>query len=162
MICVPFVNYSRLKAFTLIECLLALSVLLIVSCNVIPFSERLLSKHKLHRDVWAIRHMIKQLRLLAISRGETMLLCPRGKQNKCGQDWSQGLLAVAQASQQVLMRISFSKGAHIDWHGFHSDRFIALKPTADQSGQAGHFVYQYHGQQAKIFINRVGRTRLES
>jgi type IV fimbrial biogenesis protein FimT len=81
---------QRIRGFTLMEALAAMAVILITLCIGLPNFGRLLDRH---RQLAATNELLAQLALArswAISRGESIAICPSTNQRDCdpGIEWS--------------------------------------------------------------------------
>lgn len=155
-------RYYRLNAFTLIECLITVSLIAIVVSFIAPFSRQFVTHIKAQRDVTELNYLLNNLRLSAITRGESLVLCPLGKKGQCGDDWSRGLYAYRQneTHSPIGNLPKLARGAQLTWTGFHSNKAIVFKPNPFAKNRAGHFDYQLKPYHAMLIVNRLARTRV--
>ena len=154
----------RNKAFTLVELMMVLAIVLAVLFVALPYGQSLLNKNTLEDRINTISHAVKYAKNMAKIKGEPLLLSELS--DKTG--WSQGMkLLIADDAnhpqgtliQQWQWRDSPFK---VSWHGFNSDHHLRFADDIRSSAMSGTFtISDGHHQHAKIIISRLGRLRVE-
>lgn len=164
---------NKQSAFTLLELIIALSVITILTGIAIPTLFDLLnSKHSITtRDM--LLNAINFTRIEAISHTTTVTLCPQENENSCGKDWSDGIVIFKDVNEdgkidqeeEILHELPpMREGDSLRWLSFGSNNYLRYNQLGYTLNQNGSFIYcpkdkdSNHAQ--VIIINRSGRARV--
>ncbi len=173
---------SGIRGTTLLELLLTLTL-------VAAFSLATLQGYaSLQRDTEALVAMQRLQRSLnhgrsrAITTGESQKLCPSRDGSRCGGDWHEGILLLADSQSSAAGHSSEeadSEGdmdslwwqdmtglnGNITWRAFGSRAQLRLQYKGVVIAQNGSFLYcphdKVHGSAARLIVNRTARGRVE-
>jgi len=160
-------SYFTYRAYTLIELLLAVLLLVIILCTTVPGWQLLLQNNTAKAHVNRIVAAMEYTRTLAIKQNKNIALCRLGFRDQTNsKDWSSGQVIVDQqqtSSGKVLY--SFSAVQNFDklfWSSsFNKNDCIVFTPLGEPDGQQGSFYYchgQKHGnlQSVEVVLQETG------
>ena len=84
---------STLRAFSLIELMVVISIVLIVATLATPSFGSLITKAQVESKANTIFDVFQLSRNMAISQGQYITLCPSVNGNQCSQKWQDGMMA---------------------------------------------------------------------
>lgn len=160
------------RGLTLLELLIVFTIVGILWGVAIPaFS----AFHQRHQATAAINRVIGAVnfaRMEAVSRNQTVTLCPRENANSCGNEWRKGIIVFMDSNQNgdledndELIRVTppFPEGSSLSWSAFGSNRYLRFSPLGFTYNQNGTFTYcppNKDNRLAKLaVINKAGRVR---
>ena len=73
--------------FTLLEMLIAITIIYIVLGVITPSAKRIIDKHRISADINRTSALIRYARSLAITQIETIKLCPSSDHSQCSINW---------------------------------------------------------------------------
>lgn len=76
------------NGFTLAEVLITLTILLLILVAAVPAFSELINKQRADSYMQQLSHTLSYARLQAVSRQQTIILCP-AQQQRCLSDWQQ-------------------------------------------------------------------------
>lgn len=132
------------KGFTLIECVLMISIVAIFAVFGIKGYRAVLTQMQLRQAVYHLTAMVAQAKMTALSRGKLLFICPLGQQPlQCGTVWSGGYWLGEETPHGVkrLSLISASPGVRLYWQGLPRRQALYFSPDGVRFGQNGHFVF---------------------
>ncbi|MBM6549672.1 GspH/FimT family protein [Marinomonas ostreistagni] len=118
-------------------------------------------EHTLSEQSQTLLRGIERARTLAISSGQSVMLCGG---RACNGAWSDALYLTYATGGTPLWRKEFAAQTRINWQGFPQQRdYIEFLPTGLASYQNGSFyicLEQSHAQ--RVIINQSGRAYLDA
>lgn len=148
--------------FTLLECLvvIALSCLFLFSA---AFAYReFINKNQLTALVNQFTDALEYARNTAITSGDTIILCPKNKNDSCGLNWQTGQLILDKHNQRVLRLLpAMPEGYRLLWKSTLGDSTqLQWRSDGFTRGQQGSFWFCGRNSSAQIIILRTGRWRV--
>ncbi|MDF1760880.1 MAG: GspH/FimT family pseudopilin [Coxiellaceae bacterium] len=154
-----------MRAFSLTEMLLTLSILMIISALTLPAWQSIQQRQNLHLQLDQLSSMIRFSQMAALSRGGVITLCGSHGQY-CDGDWQAGLLVVS-AVDQVKLRYWARKikSWHLSWRGSYGQNdYLKFAPSGFTLGQQGRFYLCTQGSpdsDRAVVVSHSGRQRLD-
>lgn len=157
---------SSYHAFSLVEVLIVIVLLSMVAAafrgtGMTQMFRSWSLEHTLSEQSQTLLRGIERARTLAISSGQSVILCGG---HACNGAWSDALYLTYITDDTMLWRSEFSPGTRISWQGFPQQRdYIKFLPTGLASYQNGSFyvcLEQSHAQ--RVIINQSGRAYLDA
>jgi len=154
----------KLRAFTLIELLLSLSILATILFFTIPFESSLHQKNQVQVIQDGIKGAVRYAKTQALISGSNIILTPLQNTN----DWSDGmLLCMDNAKHRCIPDDKLihewhwlSPGIHVGWRGFQSRHYLLFSADASQNAVNGSFTIKSNSKYAvKLVINKLGRIK---
>ncbi|MDQ7050585.1 MAG: GspH/FimT family protein [Enterobacterales bacterium] len=158
-------------AFTLIELLISLSIIIILAAIAIPSFDRLVERKSIQAHVENVVKTLSAARLTAVSLNQKVTLCPTDSNNNCSKNWSQGFIAFVDHNgdrqlndkDEVLINHQFSdRKLTLKWRAFGYKRSLQWLETGITNHQNGTFEFCYGKDPTNgrgIFITKAGRVR---
>ncbi|PJG44848.1 hypothetical protein XA39_01090 [Acinetobacter tandoii] len=102
---------NKIKAFTLVELLVTISVLAIIASLAAPNLSRVLNNSKVKTSSGDILNFLQQARTEAVRLGKTVTICGSADGANClsanKTNWATGLIAKSSASTTPLQKLTF-------------------------------------------------------
>ncbi|CUB02459.1 GspH/FimT family pseudopilin [Marinomonas fungiae] len=153
------------KGFSLLELLIVVAMISIVSSaflssNIVGYYQRWQARRILSQDVSDLLLLISRARSLAMSSGQSVLLC--GGAN-CNGAWQQQAFIRITNQAGALQTQKFSPETTIVWRGFPAQRaYLQFLPTGLSSYQNGSFyLCRAQAEALRILVNQSGRAYLD-
>ncbi|WP_290704189.1 GspH/FimT family pseudopilin [Amphritea sp.] len=153
------------KGVTLIELLVALSVLAILLTVGVPSLAGFVSSQKLDSTVQLLKDSYSQARYEAVTRQQPVTLCPLDvASGSCGSSWSEGVFSYLDLNgdnsydylQDTLLRQNeFPSGVLVD---YKKRLKIKLSPRGT-TGDTGTFTVKVSGDEKALVVSSMGRIR---
>ena len=153
------------KGVTLIELLVALSVLAILLTVGVPSLAGFVSSQKLDSTVQLLKDSYSQARYEAVTRQQSVTLCPLDvASGSCGNSWSEGVFSYLDLNgdnsydslQDTLLRQNeFPSGVLVD---YKKRLKIKLSPRGT-TGDTGTFTVKISGDEKVLVVSGMGRIR---
>lgn len=163
------------KGYTLIELLIALTLMAILLAVAIPSYRALSAQNRQTTQITQLVTAINLARSEAISRHSIVTLCKSKDGTKCGGKWSDGWVVFVDKHGSgkidlttLILRIypSLPSGSSLEWNGLRSNDYLQMEPSGGTHGQAGTFTYYPYDndkyKMSKIIISQTGRIRVET
>ena len=142
----------RLKecGFTMIELLIALSIITLLLAVATPQLPVFIEKHQGEKALIAVARAIKVARTSAIKTGGTVTVCRSSDALQCSGSWQDGLIVftdqnkdrVINQTDQLLMQLVFNNlPGTITWRAFQNRQYLQLNSRGDLIHQNGTFTY---------------------
>lgn len=156
------------KGFSLIELMVALSILVILSTIGVPSLVGFVRTQKLESAVQLFKDGYSQARYEAVTRQETVHICPLNNvTNRCGNNWNRGMLTFNDLNgdsqfdpvvDRLLRQNTFPEGIGIVWNqpGFLK---VGVSGGVNKNGT---FTIQILGDShnKRLVISSTGRIRI--
>ena len=163
-------NQKIAKGLTLIELLVAITILSIASLSALSMSN-LLIKQRLRSNQSELHLLINRARSDALTRNSRMTLCQLSPDNHCQQQWA-GILSVftdgngnrsLDPQEAELYRIEIHPKVLVRWQGMKPTNSLHFSPSGITFVSNGTFTLcsQNDDEALKLIINRQGRIRTE-
>lgn len=153
------------KGVTLIELLVALSVLAILLTVGVPSLAGFVSSQKLDSTVQLLKDSYSQARFEAVTRQQSVILCPLDlSAGSCGNDWSEGLLSYLDLNgdnsfdplqDRLVRQNEFPNGVQVDY-GKRRQLKLTVKGA---TGDSGTFTVNVSGVSKTLIVSNIGRIR---
>lgn len=161
------------KGISLIELLVTSAVVIVLTTLAVPTFQQLKMQQESYQVYSEVVSALNFTRSSAITSKTTTTLCPNDNNNKCGKDWSNGILIFTDKNQNgkydklsdtILKTTAKPHHPHsLKWSSFGNRPFIRYTPLGHTLNQNGTFVYcpangnAFYAQ--AIIVNRTGRIR---
>ena len=161
----PKIKYRPL-AFSLLELLLAMSLIISILLISFPSLQTIISKNRAISYTNELITALQFARATAIKLGEPIILCGSDKNHRsCQNTWQHGLIVIT-SSNKILHTLPpvFAKDQLI-WQGSLQQTTIKFLPTGFPNGQQGSFYYcPYHAPENSlaVILTATGRIRTEN
>lgn len=150
----------RSVAFSLLECIIVISLVLSLSLLSLPIVPRWWQRHRLALAVSRLHRSISYARLWAVLHGTDVVLCGSPDGQTCHGGWSTGWMALSRKTQQTVRVMRQASSVHIQWRGNHRDRpGIYFQADGGTAGQQGRFVCTLGEFKQTLVLIRSGRVR---
>ncbi len=162
---------NKQGAFTLIELLISLSIIIILAAIAIPSFDRLVERKTIQAHIEHIAATLSAARLTAVTLNQKVTICPTDSDNNCSKDWSKGFIAFVDRNgdrhlnddDEILFYHQFSdRKLSLKWRGFGYKRSLQWLETGITNHQNGSFEFCYGKDPTNgrgIFITKAGRIR---
>lgn len=150
---------------TLLECLIAMTLLVILLFSSIASYRYFVAKNQLNELVDQLTDALTYARDQAITSHTTITLCPDQGDMQCGANWQGGLLIWDEKNQRVFRRLPAMPAMfYLKWKSTLNDS-VLLRWRSDgfTRGQQGSFyicAQSDNAPSAQIIILRTGRLRV--
>lgn len=160
----------NVRAFTLIELLITISLIAILSLLAIPFYKNFIVQAESERYLAALSSSIQFARQEAIKRNMEVTICGIDAEQQCSaeQEWSQGYmiyLNLSDQTKQILKYFSAPKlPAHLTVSLKGKPNTMNISSDGSMDYQNGTFSYIVEGKSVynwKLIISSSGRIRVE-
>jgi type IV fimbrial biogenesis protein FimT len=151
---IPLANYNQplveqrfvyTRAFTLVELLVTLVIVVILATIAVPSSHYFLTSNRSTAHINALAHALYFARSEAIQRGEKMTFCSSADGKKCGGDWCDGQVVMNPAKEVLRIFPALPKSDYLVWNSSGGkDTVVEWLPTGYTNGQRGTFYYCSH------------------
>lgn len=165
---------SYTLAFTLLELLISMGILLALSSLAIPAAYHLTAEMKADSEIHQLFSAINYARGEAIKRGQYVTLCKSRDFTHCSGDWSEGYIVFVDVEQKhqvrdprfILRAHQLKHGGQLTLRAFPSSDYLQMSPHGFNRQQNGTFSYQTGKEKKaitrKLVISTTGRARLKS
>ncbi len=162
---------TKEQAFTLIELLISLSIIIILTTIAVPSFDKFIERRSIQAHVEKIARILITARLTAVNQNTKVTLCPSGGGTKCGKNWSQGFLAFIDnngdrqynGKDEVIYSQPFSDTKlKVKWNAFGHKKSVQWLETGITNHQNGSFIFCYDKKPTLargLFITKPGRIR---
>lgn len=155
----------KTRAFTLIETLLTLSILLIFTITTVVIYRAVIVRYELRAVIETLLDGLQDARMMAITQHTTLFMCPKSANRQCGNNWSLGQWIVNPRTQQCLRVLpAVPVGYRLVWRGsLGRNQAISWRSNGFTDGQQGSFLF-FQGSDkpvGRIVVLRSGRLRSE-
>lgn len=159
------------KGFTLLELLIAMTILAIICSIGFPAYSRLSTRIHAKAAIMRLYRAIQLTRSEAIKNGVIATICPSSDHKHCGGAWQNGYLIFVdnRASGEVdpedrlikYFPASSGKGI-ITWKSFPKYDYLQMTPQGFTNNQDGTFCYHAaNGYKISLIISKTGRMRMK-
>ena len=159
------------QAFTLIELLTVIAIVMIIFGYAIPSFADLIGKSKVDANVSRLAQVIQLSRSVAITNNTKVTMCPINEKLSCSSNWSNGYMSFVdsngnrkfEAGEELLFQyFSQEPKSKVSWRAFGHRRSLQWLGTGITNHQNGSFELCYADKQKlyrAIFITKTGRIR---
>lgn len=151
-----------MKAFSIIEFLLALLLLSIILLITLPFGQGLLARNRAEAYTDELRAALRFTRISAIKSGEKVTFCGSKNLKECDGSWEEGQI-ITTASKKVLRVLpKVFAGDKLVWRGSLNKNQIDFLPTGFLDGLKGSFHYYSSNNKENslvVTLEATGRVR---
>lgn len=152
----------RRSGFSLIELLLAMTLLAILLVVAIPMTQSLLTRNRVTQHAAELVTALNYARSEAVKRGSLVTFCKSKAGKSCEGDWRDGQIVIV--DKQVLRQYAaLTNGDNLIWRSsLGKNEMLQFAPAGFTHGQSGSFYYcPAEKQYAKrIVVEQSGRTRI--
>lgn len=170
---IPKLRTCTQRAFTIIELLLVLTLVVVLAGVALPnFGEGLARQQGLAR-IETLARTLALARSTAVSTGSWVTVCPSANGLSCNNAWEQGILVFADRDGNrqyndndtiVLYRNSDSAAGSMRLRAFPNNQSLQYTPEGFTRGQSGNFTWCPSGGDARqirqLIFTRSGRLRV--
>ncbi len=160
------------RGMSLLEVLIALTVVAIVMTAAMPLWSNLVQQNQQDASISSLLNLLQFAKQQAIFQGNIITICPLSEKRLCINDWSQKIAVFhddnnnheLDKSDKLLQSLKVIKaGAKLQWRGFPSKRYLQFYPGQRLSSHNGRFIYQqtHSATTRSIILSRTGRLRVE-
>ena len=149
----------RNQGFTLIELMVALSILTIAISIAAPAMAELIARNQQRALLTQVQDAVQKARAKAVLHRQTTVLCGTRDTTSCISDWRNGWLTQAETTGQVLAVTQLPAADELRWSGF-GDQRIRFYENGTTPWSNGRF-YQCYKQRIawQLILSRQGRLR---
>ena len=164
---------KHLHAYSLIECLLVLALLLSGVIVAVPFYADFINKQRAATHINQLASAIHYARSEAIKRGEVITLCKSHDGQTCTGDWQDGYIVFVDykangrfdEGDELLRQFdTINNKDSLTFRGFPSSNYLRMAPSGFTYEQNGTFYYCPSNQDVRyaraLIIDKAGRVRL--
>ncbi len=162
---------NNTRAFTLIELLIAISIVSILFGYALPSFDNFLKKSKVKANLHRLTQTIQMSRLEAITKNVRVTLCPTNSGSNCVSNWSSGYMAFVdkkgdrefnEGDMLLYYFNSTDEKSRLTWRSFGARHSLQWLEAGITNHQNGTFEFCL-GNDAKfargLFITKAGRVR---
>ncbi len=154
--------YKKSSGFTLLELLIALTIVIVLCAVGIPSYQNFIAKSRTDAVMNQLYRAIQLTRSEAIKRNSLATLCATSDDRHCSNDWSKGYLITI--DDQVIKVFHPLKGqGKLSWKGFPNKPFLQMTQEGFTNHQNGTFFYQLKDKNIrdarKLIVSKTGRIR---
>lgn len=160
----------RAHGLSFVELLVTCALLALLSQLALPGAARLLAQAEAERTVHRIQAALAYARLLAVTEGEAVVLCPLRADGHCGGDWSEGFALLRDPERSARLapgerpvRIFGGSDARVHLRAFRTRRYFRFLPNGQTDWQNGRFLVCPTHRDLPVrgvVLNVQGRARL--
>ena len=163
----------RQSGLTLIELLISITVLSILTTQVIPSFIDTLENYRSTQTIKRIKHQTHKARHLAITTNKVVTLCKSDDLKTCGGSWNNGLLVFidnnenANVDDNDIIYSAVNKpviNGDLSWRSFGNKAYLQFLPSGRTNNQNGTFTFcpsNKPATNAKGFsITKTGRSQM--
>lgn len=157
---------KKIKGFTLLELLLAISIIAITLILAVPSYQQFIMRMQQNLSSFQLLKAIETARQEAIVRGEIVKLCKSKDMQTCGGDWNDGYIILAGDKRLYAFQKTMGRAeGSIVWRARLGQEELEFLPTGLTRAENGAFLYCE--QNAKfpswlIVLNKSGKARIDS
>ena len=147
------------SGLTLVELVITLALISIVASIVIPELNQFLVNNRNQAAMHELHATLQHARSQAVSRKQTLELCPSPDGKTCSTDWTHPWLLRVRSSGKLLSHsTAFSGSRELRWAGFsNSIRFYNIGISPISNGRF--FICEDKMISQQLIINKQGRIR---
>ncbi|KPJ67389.1 MAG: hypothetical protein AMJ43_03770 [Coxiella sp. DG_40] len=156
---------SNERAFTLIEMLIAISILSILLLISIASMYSLIMNNQATAEINNIVSALQFTRAEAIKNGVAVKFCKSVNHKVCGGNWRDGQIIIDESNNKIFRIFSaLPKGDKLIWKSsLGKESYIEFSPIGSTNGQYGTFSYCSDDKKKyarAIIISQTGRIRV--
>ncbi|MCO1334834.1 GspH/FimT family pseudopilin [Microbulbifer sp. OS29] len=154
----------------LIELMLVITILAIVTFIAFPVFTEFTARYRSKTKQWELFELLIFMRNQAYSERANFILCPKGDEDICSNNWSNGALLFIDINSNGTLDSKdkieryftrLPEGATLSWKGFNNKGYLIFRPDGTTPSQSGNFSYCPTDGEAKlgwiIILNSIGR-----
>jgi type IV fimbrial biogenesis protein FimT len=156
---------KNVSAFTLIELLIAISIMAILLLISIPSVYDLVVSNRTTAEVNNIISALQFARNEAIRNGVPVKFCKSINHKTCGGNWQDGQIVINESNNEIFrVFLALPKGDNLTWNSsLGKEDYIEFSAIGSTNGQHGTFSYCPNGEKKyarAIIISQAGRIRV--
>lgn len=156
---------NSVRAFTLIELLISISILVVLSLISVPSIYSLVMSNRATSVVNNIVSALQFSRSKAIENGKIVKFCKSANHKTCGGNWEDGQIVIDESNNEIFRVFSaLPKGDKLIWNSsLKKEDYVEFSAIGSTNDQDGTFSYCPHGEKkyaVAIIINQAGRIRV--
>lgn len=182
----PHCVIERTAGITLLDMLIAISLLLILATIGVPSFSHLLNHQKQHTAIRSLHQLLFFARQTAVDSASSVIICPSSNQAHCSNDWSKPLIVFTDkdgnrernGKERLLTTADIiDETETLSWRGYGSPKHIRFTALGNSQNGSLYYCQKQLGQQqpnrnqpsanqqpndtfrAQIKINNAGRAR---
>ena len=165
----------RQRGYTLLELLIALTILLILSTLALPSFSSIVKRTQAEIQMHALIDAAQLARSSAVSRRESVVFCATSNQQVCGDDWTQGAMVFVDPNnnrridpnEPVITTLPPTpEGSRLVMRAALNKQYLRYMSNGMLENTAGSFLYCAVNATARearnVIFNRSGRLRFGS
>lgn len=162
----------RQRGYTLLELLIALTILLILSTLALPSFSSIVKRTQAEIQMHALIDAAQLARSSAVSRRESVVFCATSNQQVCGDDWTQGAMVFVDPNnnrridpnEPVITTLPPTpEGSRLVMRAALNKQYLRYMSTGMLENTAGSWVYcpanATEREARNVIFNRTGRMR---
>ena len=154
----------KIRAFTMIELLIVLTVTLLLFCSIVPSLNNLIAENRAQSRIEELFAILQYARMEAMRRDEVITFCKSLDQKSCGGDWRNGQIVIDANGNKLRSFAAVASHDSFTWQSSlgHNDA-LSFLPSGFTAGQQGSFCYCPDGKNAyssSLIVERTGRMRI--
>jgi type IV fimbrial biogenesis protein FimT len=152
------------KGFSLVECLISLTIILLLSFFSVFGLGHLYSQQSMQSSAEEILGFLRFASLEAISHQHLITICPISQNGKCSYNWRSPVLGMFWGYQlnKSVRQLSIDQSfCELSWKGFGDARYIQFNQHGFPNGQNGVLKCKGNSGGWEIVINQYGRMQLK-
>lgn len=152
-------NY-HLKAFSLLEMLFAMTILVLLIVLAVPSYRCLVGSNRAQIYIDELVSTLEFARTYAIKTGESVIFCGSKNNQSCDGLWQDGMIAIMANSAKILKVLApIAARDNLSWHGAPD---IIFTPDGFANGYQGSFYYCSENATSAtvVILSSSGRVRV--
>jgi type IV fimbrial biogenesis protein FimT len=159
-------SLNKSSAFSLLELLITLTLLVILLLATVPSVQHLVLENRATQIANRFIAAINYARSEAIQLHQIITFCSSSDHKTCGGTWRDGQIILTPNGRLLRVYEALAVGDHLRWDSsFNRDNFLRLSPSGFTYGQQGSFYYCPANKNLnyawRIFVQQSGRMRVE-
>lgn len=163
---------SIARGFTLVDLMIAISLLLLIMTIGVPSFTHLLNANRQRSSTYTLIRTLNYARQVAIDRSQSIIVCPTINHISCVTDWAQELMVFVDQDNnkkhdgnEELLRLTkiIGDNQRLNWKSLRKN-FIEYTATGGTNSQNGRFYFCNKTQQDKyrsqLIVYKTGRIRI--
>lgn len=154
------IHYQKIRAFTLIECVMTITIVVLCCVLAIPAYENFINKVDNQIMASQLMRAISLARSEAMMHGVNVTICKSANQKTCSGEWRDGY--IVKTKDQILFQFQNNIKGFLYWRGSLKREELTFLPSGLIDSEAGDFIYCDKNNTIAwaIIINLSGRARL--